>query len=481
MPIFNNTVGGHYNYDNYGKMLTYTFPEKAYIDLKGVKISISGLTVNTYGGKFDGETNQFFNQIASLLPEKSFTEYNTKLFIDDNKVSGNGFPSREDFKKYNINYLNLEEFNTLQQEVNSDSKHPKAPLLIKTIEFLRNWSTDNQQDIKNKIQSILSRNSFYPKHLSVIYDDRKSKHTTHIVLSYDSPNNCTLRIDNTLSPSYTLFPPHMAQELKKLGINLTTCKESISEKNPRFIELFKNKEDEKSAVQIELREPVNSLMFKNCYARMLNILKEQLDVPVNQVKINYSSYNQKNTNECVVFAIQNKMDFIEHHSPSFESALETGTRLRAEQTILAYLLQKTLQIPHADEQKSKDCKFNYPTEEWYANYPEVCCYIDDAISNLECSDLNKLFLATQLDDELSLSISFKKILLQQMSFKARQEDYTEIPSWLPEQEAEMEQKTMAPQLLYKKDTHTLLFSKKIQLQLTPESKDPYSVSFQVNY
>lgn len=481
MPIFNNTTGGHYDYDGYGAMVSYTFPENAYVDLKGVRISIAGLKVDAYGGKFDSESNQFFIQTASLLPEKFFTQYNTNLFINDNEVSGNGFPGREDFKKYNIGYLNPEEFNALQREVNSNTSHPKTPLLIKTIDFLKKWSTDNQKDIKSKIQAILSKNSHYPKHLSIIYDDRKLKHTTHIVLSFESPNNCTLRIDNTLSPTCTFFPPYMSQELEKLGINLTTCKESISKTNPRFIELFKNQRDEQSEVQLELREPVNSLMLKVAYGRMINILQEQLGIPVKQVKINYSSYNQKNTDECVVFAIQNKIDFIENNPFMFESTLETGTRLRAEQAILAYLLQKTSQIPHADEQASKDYNFNYPVSEWYPNYSEVCGYLDEAISNLKFSDLSKLFLATELDGDLSLSPSFKKILLHQMSLKAKQEDYTEIPSWLPEHEAEMQQQIMAPQILYRKDTHTLFCSKNVQLQLTPEGKDTLTLSFKVNY
>jgi hypothetical protein len=222
-------------------------------------------------------------------------------------------------------------------------------------------------------------------------------------------------------------------------------------------------------------------MLKVAYGRMINILQEQLQIPIAQVKINYSSYNQKNTDECVVFAIQNKIDFIENNSSKFESALETGTRLRAEQAVLAYLLQKASQIPHADEQTSKDYNFNYPVSEWYPNYSEVCGYLDEAISNLEFSDLSKLFLATELDDELSLSPSFKKILLRQMSLKAKPEDYVEIPSWLPEQEAEMQQQIMAPQILYRKDTHTLFCSNKVQLQLTPEDKGTFALSFKVNY
>ena len=82
---------------------------------------------------------------------------------------------------------------------------------------------------------------------------------------------------------------------------------------------------------------------------------------------------------------------------------------------------------------------------------------------------------------MSLSPSFKKILLHQMSLKAKQEDYTEIPSWLPEHEAEMQQQIMAPQILYRKDTHTLFCSKNVQLQLTPEGKDTLTLSFKVNY
>ena len=81
MPIFNNTTGGHYDYDGYGAMVSYTFPENAYVDLKGVRISITGLKVDAYGGKFDSESNQFFIQTASLLPEKSFTQYNNNIFI----------------------------------------------------------------------------------------------------------------------------------------------------------------------------------------------------------------------------------------------------------------------------------------------------------------------------------------------------------------------------------------------------------------
>lgn len=481
MSIFNNTTDGHYDYDDYGATVSYTFPENAYVDLKGVRISISGLKVSAYGGKFDGESNQFFNQTASLLPEKSFDHYNTKLFIDDSEVSGSGYPGRKDFKKYNINYLNPIEFNALQQEVNSNTSHPKAPLLIKTIEFLRKWSADNQNDTKTKLQAILSKSPHYPKHLSIIYDDRKLKHTTHIVLSYESPSNCILRIDNTLSPTYTFFPPHMTQQLENLGINLTTCKESVSKTNSRFIELFKNQADEKSAVQLELLEPVNSLMLKVAYARMVNILQEQLEIPITQVNINYSPYNQKNTDECVVFAIQNKIDFIVGNSSTFESTLETGTRLRAEHAVLAYLLQKTSQIPHADEQTCKDYNFNYPVSEWYLNYPEVCGYLDRAISNLEFSDLSQLFLATELDSELSLSPFFKKIVLHQMSLKTKSEDYIEIHSWLPEQEAEMQQQIMAPQILYRKDTHTLFYSKKVELQLTPQDKDTFALSFKVNY
>lgn len=223
------------------------------------------------------------------------------------------------------------------------------------------------------------------------------------------------------------------------------------------------------------------MMFEAFYARMCNILREKLNIPVQKVTIDISPYNQKSTDECVVFSLQNKMDLCDRSLPSSESASELSSRLRAEQAILAYLLTGVLQIPHADEQECVEYQYNYPADEWYGNYPEVCQYLDMAIANLEFSELSKLYLAIEMDGLLSLSSIFKSMLLQHMLSKVSQEDYIETPSWLPEHEAEEEQALMAPQILYRKSTHTFFCSRLANLSAmqehSPSSSSSDSVIF----
>src|ERR1700679_592027 len=98
--MFFNTKGGIYKEYSSSKV-AYTFPKNAYVEIHGARIPLSGLTVACYGALFDGITAQHFSHITSLVDPNEKNIINTSIYIDDNDISGSGYPSRRDFVKYN--------------------------------------------------------------------------------------------------------------------------------------------------------------------------------------------------------------------------------------------------------------------------------------------------------------------------------------------------------------------------------------------
>ncbi len=163
MPILNNTIGGHYEYEQYGKTVAYTFPSHAYIELDGIKISLANIRVQTYGGKYDEESALFFAETIGKVPTQSPHHCSSNIFISDFKISDDGFPAIEDFEKYHIPYISLTEFSELQVQATpfrNEPHHPTILSLTKLIDFFEQYRRDNRQNIKHAIQKLLSENTY---------------------------------------------------------------------------------------------------------------------------------------------------------------------------------------------------------------------------------------------------------------------------------------------------------------------------------
>lgn len=106
--MFRNSTGG-FCQDN-GSTAFYTFPEEADFEINGVSIPLGGMTVECYGGRFDTDSMAHFTNISSLLFSESHDIFSTSIFINDNGISGNGYPARDSFLKYGIDYLSPSDF-----------------------------------------------------------------------------------------------------------------------------------------------------------------------------------------------------------------------------------------------------------------------------------------------------------------------------------------------------------------------------------
>jgi hypothetical protein len=461
--MFRNTTGGDYQ-DN-GVKAFYTFPKGAVFEINDVSIPLEGMTVDCYGGQFDGGSIEHFTKVSSLLhPQKEGTD-NTAIFINDNDISGRGYPLRDEFLKYGIDYLSAMEFNNYKNKIcNEDLPTDK---LRKIINFFQEWAAGNRTKISDEIQKIVGKNNRFPKNLSMIYDDRLLKHTTHIVLSFETPNRCILHVDNTLSPLFTFFSAYLPLIVNQLKIDADECPEKIADDQSRFVELYKNKDcNEESPTKLELSLPVNQIFIAECYKRMKEMLGK-LGLEIRDVKIHHSFYNQKMTDECVTYAIQNKLDYVTgNHEKSNETVRQNGIRLRAEHAVLSYLLSGNIFIHRYNDQHAGDFGFKYDETSWYPNYTDVCKKLDDEIKRLSFDDLNKLYLSTEIDDTTKLSTRFVDLILSAMKDKLPNDEYKQIASSdFSQERAIFMEKIMAPGIFYNKEKQSLFIAKSLMFSL----------------
>src|SRR5437016_1156892 len=139
MFLFKNTQGGIYKFNEYGQPITYTFPTGACINLNGIELNIEGLTVESYGGLFDETSVKCFAEAVSKIPPASPNIFNTDLFIVDCSISGDGYPGREEFNRYEVPYLSPVAFNKLQDAVIAKKlpDHPDSMKHKKIVLFIR--------------------------------------------------------------------------------------------------------------------------------------------------------------------------------------------------------------------------------------------------------------------------------------------------------------------------------------------------------
>lgn len=272
--MFHKTIGGDYQ-DN-DSNVSYTFPEGAVFEINDVSIPLGKMMVDCYGGNFDPHSTKHFTHVSSLLSPQKYDTYNTSIFINDKDISGDGYPTRDDFIKYGMEYLSRDDFLLYQAKVYQD----QLPFddLKKLVKFFHQWAADNRSQILKEIQSIVNSNDRFPKNLSVVYDDRLLNHTTHIILAFESsksPTSCVLHIDNTFSPMSKAFKNKLSEVANQFNIDLNTCIESISDDNSKFIKIYTNDgENEEPSNKFEFNIPVNRILFNSCYKRMKEVLKK---------------------------------------------------------------------------------------------------------------------------------------------------------------------------------------------------------------
>jgi hypothetical protein len=460
MSFFNNTHGGVYEYREYGKVGFYTFPAGASANFDGIKLDISGIKVACYAGKFDRKSIVYFAKAVSRLPSAAGV-INSELFINDSAISGDGWPGRVAAERYGI--PDQDAFFSLQERVRSlADDHPDVLEHLRIVLSLRQWAKDEQKKIRDKLNFFVKQNAVFPKKISLLYDDREVGHTTHIVLTYQSEGECTLQIDNTLSTVPMLERTLIDGAKRDHQIDIEEVHESFSPMKPNFIKFHSKERPIVGDIELEMSRPIAEFFLRNAYNRMIFMLSKKLDLPMRRVAIRSSPYNQKNTNECVPFSIQNKIDFIEQSEPiTSESLMERAIRFRAEQAIISYLLNGGSKIPHFDEMTSTKLGFSYPEDEWYPNYAKVCEELNQRFGHLSQEALEKLMLSLEIDDKsVPLSPLFKKLLLEILKAKIDPSAYEIIstPSLSDDRALELE-RALLPSVVYNSIAHVFFIKK----------------------
>ncbi|MFC3909900.1 hypothetical protein ACFORL_12555 [Legionella dresdenensis] len=466
MALFYNTPGGTYSFYPDKKPKAYTFPTDAYIEINKVRISLSGIKVNVHDIGYDSESISAFSKSAALVHSRNPGVINTPLYINDSNIS-DGVPSRQDLARFHVPFISPDEFEVLVRRLHGLSFHSTNPDAKRFFQLKRDFAViENayKNQYKEKIKKQLSQLSTYPKHLSIIYDDRRLQHATHIILTYHSTTECSLQIDSTISFLFVMYGPNVYRFLAEgHSINYDTCIEKINPLHPNVIDVYCSSADTKPAISFEFSAPIDEMIFNCCYARMVKVLC-LLDIPLKKVVLHHTPYNNKFTLHCVPFAIQNKIDFVlgESHAIA-ESVFESGLRIRAEQAVLSYLTGGFEAIPHYDAVTAADFKVTYSPEKWYSNFDEVCSALRKAIAELSYQELESLYLSTEVNDACEIANSIKKYIKQVLLSKAAtDESFIPIPvNENNREEAERLDFIHAPAILYSQSTATLFASKKL--------------------
>lgn len=446
--MFYNTVGGLYKRDKTQKRVSYTFPDNAYCEIDGVKIPLGQLEVQCQADQLDGATLEHFTKVSSMVAAHSKNIFNTSILINDNDISGTGYPLRDEFEKNGIEFIDAKTFNERVDELNrtNPAKDDTNYIHMKKIESLiKKSGRDNRDQLAVKIKEIVNKDGVFPKKLSLIYDDRRMQHASHIVLDFQSENTCTLHIDNTLSPTIAIIPNMMGMLLAN-GIKIDEYDEAIDLSDPKGIQLTANG---KEPIFLALFESADAFFKKHTYARMKAMIKA-LGFNVIDVEVHYTLYNIKSTFECIPFAIQNKLDYVTgNQTYTAETAGQKGTRIRAQKAILSYLVTGVPLIAHFDESVRRDTQCPVLDEnEWYPNYPEVCEELQRRIKALSFADLRTLYLSQQIDAQVELSYKIRQLILQGLREKLDSQGYCATTSNIDPVELEALESWMAPSLLF---------------------------------
>jgi predicted HicB family RNase H-like nuclease len=371
--MFHKTTGGLAT-DN-ENLVSYTFPKGAVIEVNDLKISLANLKVECFGGTLDTDTAEHFTKVAALVKTNKDV-INAAIYICDNDISGEGYPGPDDFKKYGLTFMTNPEFKKYRDKILSEEL-PRHELKA-MVTFFKRWAEDNRKILLDQIQAALKSKKEFPKKLSVIYDDRIHKHTSHIVLIFESKKRCTLQIDNTLSAAFYTFRDQALALCKEYNVNPDNCISSIAKHDPYTIELRRSVNDNKVFSAMQLDVPIIKLLTEDAYGHMKKIMQQLLSLTDIQVKILNSVYNQNATYECVPYSIQNKLDAIDDVAvkPTNEGSRNRGIRFRAQQAVLSYLMTGCRIIPRYNDMRAQYFQMDYTTQNWYPNFETVCKELD---------------------------------------------------------------------------------------------------------
>lgn len=484
--MFYNTIGGHY--ERRGKMVSYVFPENAYVEISECRIPIGNLKVECHAEGYDDVSIKHFSDVISLVQPAENKIYNSSIYINDCHISAYGYPGKEDFKKYGVEYISPPEFDNLESQA-IEKKLPPGHSLCRRLDEVKNLfkrkADDNCKVIVSKIERILKGDKSFPKKVSIIYDNRVQRHVSHIVLEFYSMKQCVLHIENTISSLIALYPSHLlAQLMEDFKISLDDIEEEIPEDKMRahFIDVYKINTN-KPLFSVQLSAPINEILINAVYKRMILMIKS-LGFSISNV-IMYHRYNQKDSLECVPFACQNKLTYITQSTMLVdELVLHRGARIRAQHAILTYLLKGMDHIPrysddvtkqygYAYDEKYKESGYTYTAEEWYPNFSDVCSQLNDSIQQMPFNELSKLYLSLDLDGVTKLSDKFKPLILMAMKLKVPLEEYESISfdrEILPFH-AVIFQNTYAPSAFYNGVTQTVNISKTWAKQMISQEQN----------
>lgn len=256
--------------------------------------------------------------------------------------------------------------------------------------FRARLAADNRSNLYLRIQKIVDSSPHFPKEISLIWDDRFTQHTSHVILTFHDSKTYSILIDNTHSPTYTIANQYFKQVFDSLDFLTTDIVEKISDLPPHSIQICHS--SGKTLIEILLTDSPSDVFKGYAYASIDETMRN-FDWTLKKVDVRQSRYNAKGVDHsCVALAVQNKLDYITGRvSELGKTAVEAGFLIRAQQAILSYLLTGKSSIPYKIILNSIGEKLEYPN--WYLNYEEVCSKLNAAIEGLSFGDLQSLYLA----------------------------------------------------------------------------------------
>src|SRR5690348_3669895 len=113
--LFSQTVGGNYQRSTCGKMVSYTFPNNACVEISGVKIPLGGLTVSC-STFMDTVTVKHFSKVTSLISSNKPNSYALDFML----CSVVRYPHSNDFKTYGVEYISEKDYSKFKQQIKDE-------------------------------------------------------------------------------------------------------------------------------------------------------------------------------------------------------------------------------------------------------------------------------------------------------------------------------------------------------------------------
>lgn len=446
--MFHNSEGG--KHQDKKDVVSYKFPKNATVQVGDVAIPLGDIQISSYGLSYDHDSLRHFSKVNTHVVPKDPKIINTGICIIDDEIDPSlnpfRFPTREDYEKHakgirpDATLLPAMQIFTGAEPINAFAQ------IFKDVN--EKVAKEKREEYFSQIMEHVNKDDVFPKSLSLIYDDRKVRHTNHIVLTFADKNTCKVIFDCNISVIYSFggAARSFVTQVKKAGFDPYNCREKIVPGKPYWWGIY-NKQNN-YLMSLIFAKKVEEMIFDGVYKHIWQNLKK-LGLNISSCGINYTKYNEKGTDECVPIAIQNQLDFLNCAKSEYtpDDARELGIRLRAQQAILSYLFTGSTVIPKfSDEQLWELCATSYMASDksfpmkqgmeaqfakfknekykegtWYPQFETVCKTIDEKIKSLPFADLSKLYLTIGIAGVTSLAPHFRSVLNEALLEKVENE------------------------------------------------------------